>query len=122
MVAIRTLTVVLTYAIGLCGALPLFPWLTPFPRLILAAGLIIGLWQDRRGSWELKPWMQNIAIVPVFLYYALQFSRYNPIEPVTSVCWQLCWPSGWAEKKRFATVCRYTLFPCSAWPLPRSLI
>lgn len=85
MVAIRTLTVVLTYAIGLCGALPLFPWLTPFPRLILAAGLIIGLWQDRRGSWELKPWMQNIAIVPVFLYYALQFSRYNPIEPVTSV-------------------------------------
>lgn len=85
MVALRTLTVVLTYAIGLCGALPLFPWLTLFPCLILAIGLIIGLWQDRKGSWELKPWMQNIAIVPVFLYYALQFSRYNPIEPVTSV-------------------------------------
>jgi len=85
MVAIRSLTVILTYAIGLCGMLPLFPWLTTFPRLILAVGLISGLWQDRRGSWELKPWMQNIAIVPVFFYYALQFSRSNPIEPVTSV-------------------------------------
>jgi protein-glutamine gamma-glutamyltransferase len=85
MVAIRSLTVILTYAIGLCGMLPLFPWLTSFPRLILVVGLISGLWQDRRGSWELKPWMQNIAIVPVFFYYALQFSRSNPIEPVTSV-------------------------------------
>ncbi|NTW99793.1 MAG: DUF3488 domain-containing protein, partial [Geobacteraceae bacterium] len=85
MVAIRSLTVILTYAIGLCGMLPLFPWLTTFPRLILAVGLISGLWQDRRGSWELKPWMQNIAIVPVFFYYALQFSRFNPVEPVTAV-------------------------------------
>lgn len=85
MVAIRTLTTLLTYAIGLCGMLPLFPWLTPVPRVVLLLGCAAGIWQDRRGSWPLRPWMQNIAIVPVFLYYALQFSRSNPVEPVVSV-------------------------------------
>lgn len=85
MVAIRSLTLILTYAIGLCGMIPLFPWLTTVPRVILAAGLISGLWQDSRGSWRLKPWIQNAAIVPFFLYYALQFSRSNPAEPVVSV-------------------------------------
>lgn len=85
MVAIRSLTTILTYVIGLCGMIPLFPWLTTFPRVILVAGLLSGLWQDRRGSWPMKSWMQNVAIVPVFLFYALQFSRANPIQPVISV-------------------------------------
>ncbi len=85
MVAIRSLTSLLTYLIGLCGIIPLFPWLTMFPRAILVAGLLSGVWQDRRGSWPMRPWMQNILIVPVFLYYALQFSRANPTQPVISV-------------------------------------
>ena len=85
MVAIRSLAAILTYVIGLCGMIPLFPWLTTFPRVILVAGLILGLWQDRRVSWQLKPWMQNVAIVPVFFYYAIQFSRSNPVQPVISV-------------------------------------
>jgi len=65
--------------------IPLFPWLTMFPRGALVVGLIFGLFQDQKGSWQLKPWMQNIGIVPVFIYYALQFSRANPIQPVISV-------------------------------------
>ncbi|HEY5523165.1 MAG TPA: DUF3488 domain-containing protein, partial [Desulfuromonadaceae bacterium] len=85
MVAIRSLVAVLTYVIGLCGILPLFPWLKTFPRVILVVGLISGLWQDRKGNWPIKPWMQNVAIVPVFLYYAIQFSRDNPTQPVISV-------------------------------------
>lgn len=85
MIALRTLASLLTYVIGMCGMLPLLPWLTPFPRIILVAGLIAGVWQDRRGTWPLKPWMQNSAIVPVFFYYASQFSRANPIQPVVSV-------------------------------------
>ncbi|NTV48220.1 MAG: DUF3488 domain-containing transglutaminase family protein [Geobacteraceae bacterium] len=85
MVAIRSLTAILTYVIGLCGMIPLFPWLSAFPRVILIVGLLIGLWQDRRGEWLLKPWMQNVAIVPVFIYYALQFNRTNPAQPVISV-------------------------------------
>ena len=85
MVAIRSLTAILTYVIGLCGTIPLLPWLTTFPRVILVAGLLTGLWQDRRGTWAIKPWMQNSAIVPVFLYYAIQFSRSNPVQPVVNV-------------------------------------
>ena len=85
MIAIRKLTAILTYAIGCCGMLPLLPWLPTFPRLVLAGGIASGLWQEWRGIWQLKPWMQNAAIVPVFVYYAAQFSRSNPAEPVVSV-------------------------------------
>lgn len=85
MVSIRTLAGILTYVISFCGMLPLFPWLTTFPRLALALGLIFGVWQDYRGKWPVKPWIQNVAIVPVFLFFALQFSRANPIQPVVSV-------------------------------------
>lgn len=85
MVSIRVLTSILTYAIALCGVIPLFMWLGVSPRLILALGFIVGIWQDRRGDWQVKPWMQNSAIIPVFLYYAVQFSRSNPIQPVVSL-------------------------------------
>lgn len=85
MIAIRTLTTIFTAIIGLCGILPLFSWLTTFPRMILVVGLVFGIWQDYAGRWPVKPWMQNCAIVPVFLYYALQFSPENPLQPVISV-------------------------------------
>ena len=84
MMAISTLAAVLTYVISLCGIAPLFPWLTIFPRIFLIAGLLFGVWQDRKGSWRLKPWMQNGAIVPVFIFYFMQFSRVNPVQPVVS--------------------------------------
>jgi hypothetical protein len=85
MVAIKSLALIFTYLIGLCGIIPLAPWLITFPRAVLIAGLFLGLWQDRKGIWLLRPWMQNVLIVPAFLYYALQFSRANPIQPVVSV-------------------------------------
>lgn len=85
MVSINTLIAVLSYAIALCGSVPLFPWLDNAPRLILAAGMTAGVWQAFRREWSLKNWMFNAAIVPVFLYYALQFSRSNPVQPVVSV-------------------------------------
>jgi transglutaminase-like putative cysteine protease len=85
MASINTLISILSYAIALCGMLPLFPWLENVPRLIVVAGLAAGIWQAVRGPWLLKNWIFNVAIVPVFLYYALQFSRTNPVQPVVSV-------------------------------------
>lgn len=85
MAAIRSLTAAVTYTIGLCGILPIFPWLTTFPRIVLVAGLFLGLWHEVRAGWQPKSWMQNGAIIPVFCYYALQFSRNNPVDPVVSV-------------------------------------
>jgi transglutaminase-like putative cysteine protease len=76
---------VLSYAIALCGILPLFAWLSPAPRLVLVAGLAAGIWQDLRGSWPIKTWILNAAIVPAFIFYALQYSRTNPIQPVVNV-------------------------------------
>jgi transglutaminase-like putative cysteine protease len=75
----------LAYGIVLCGILPLFPWLETVPRLILAAGMAAGIWQDIRGVWPLKNWHCNAAIVPVFLFYAARFSHANPVQPVVSV-------------------------------------
>lgn len=85
MIAIKNLATVLSYIIGLCGVTPLFPWLTMFPRMVLLFGLITGLLQDFKGNWQIKPWMQNIVSTPIFIYYALQFSSNNPVQPVISV-------------------------------------
>ena len=85
MASIRSLTAVLSYAIALCGIIPLFAWLSPAPRVILLVGLAAGIWQDLRGSWPIRTWILNSAIIPVFIFYALQYSRTNPVEPVVSV-------------------------------------
>lgn len=85
MVSISSLIAILSYAIALCGIAPLFPWLAPAPRLALAAGMAAGIWQDRRSAWPVKNWLMNASIVPVFLYYAAQYSRANPLQPVVSV-------------------------------------
>lgn len=82
---LNLLIALLSYGIALCGIVPLFPWLEPAPRLILAAGMAAGIWQDLRRPWPLKNWVVNTAIVPVFLFYAVQFSRLNPVQPVVSV-------------------------------------
>jgi len=85
MAPLSSLTAILAYGIALCGIVPLFPWLETVPRLILAAGMAAGIWQDLRGAWPLKNWQCNAAIVPVFLFYAVQISRANPVQPVVSV-------------------------------------
>lgn len=85
MASIKSQIAALSYAIVLCGIVPLFPWLTGAPRAVLVAGMAAGIWQDFRGSWPIKNWVYNAAVVPVFLYYAIQYSRANPVQPVLSV-------------------------------------
>lgn len=85
MVSISTLIAILSYAIALCGIVPLFSWLPLAPRLALVAGMAAGIWQDHRGSWPIRNWLLNVAIIPVFLFYVAQYSRANPVQPVVSV-------------------------------------
>lgn len=85
MAKISTLIAFLSYAIALCGIVPLFPWLPDIPRYLLVAGLLAGIWQDVRGSWPLKNWLLNASLIPVFLYYAAQFSRSNIALPMVSL-------------------------------------
>lgn len=85
MIAVSSLIALFSYAVALCGIVPLFPWLTTAPRLLLAVGLAAGVWQSIRGTWPLKNWLLNAATVPVFLFYAAQFSRSNAVQPVVSL-------------------------------------
>lgn len=85
MIAIKSLAAIFTYIISLCGIIPIFPWLSPFPQGVLIVGFFAGLWQEKMAVWPIKPWMQNIAIIPVFVYYSFQFSYANAVQPVTSL-------------------------------------
>ena len=85
MVSSRRLASILCFLIALAGVIPIFAWLENFPRLVLAAGLILGVLQEFKGRWYLKNWQFNLTLVPVFIWYALQYSNRNPIQPVVSV-------------------------------------
>ena len=84
-ISLAGIIAVLSYAIALCGILPLFPWLTLLPRLLLVGGVLASLWQDRRGAWPLKSWMLNVSTLPLFFFYAVQFNRSNAVQPVVSM-------------------------------------
>ena len=85
MVSSSRLSSILCFIIALAGVIPIFAWLENFPRLVLAAGLVIGILQEFKGRWYLKNWQFNLTLVPVFVWYALQYSNRNPIQPVVSV-------------------------------------
>jgi len=84
MVSIKSLTALLSGAIVLCGLVPLFTWLPVPVRIVTAAGFAACIWQDMRGPWRLNPRFVTVAVLPVFLYYALQFNRLNAVQPVVS--------------------------------------
>lgn len=86
MVTTNRLIAYLSLAISLAGVIPLFSWLETFPRLIVVLGLAAAILQElRQGRWYVKNWQLNMALVPLFSWYILQYSRSNPIQPVVSV-------------------------------------
>lgn len=85
MVTSSRLVSILCFAIALAGGIPIFAWLELFPRLVFVAGLVIGILQEFKGRWYLKNWQFNLTLVPVFIWYTLQYSSSNPIQPVVSV-------------------------------------
>ncbi|MDK9717475.1 MAG: DUF3488 and transglutaminase-like domain-containing protein [Trichlorobacter sp.] len=85
MVTSSRLVTILCFAIAIAGVIPIFAWLELSPRLVFAAGLLIGILQEFKGRWHLKNWQFNLILVPVFIWYTLQYSSSNPIHPVVSV-------------------------------------
>ena len=85
MVSSSRLASILCFLIALAGVIPVFAWLENFPRLVLVVGLLTGVLQEFKGRWYLKNWQFNLTLVPVFIWYALQYSNRNPIQPVVSV-------------------------------------
>ncbi|MBV5350026.1 DUF3488 domain-containing protein, partial [bacterium] len=52
---------------------------------VIAAGLLLGITQELQGRWRLKNWQFNLTLVPVFIWYVIQYSHDNPVQPVVSV-------------------------------------
>lgn len=75
----------LGYGIALLGAGSLFPHLQLLPRLALLAGLAAGLYSERRAAPLIPHLALTGASILLFVWYAAQFSRANPIVPVVSI-------------------------------------
>ena len=57
MTAISSLIAVLSYAIALCGIMPLFQWLTIGPQSLLVICLAVGVAQDKMGRIPVPSWL-----------------------------------------------------------------
>lgn len=75
----------LGYGIALLGAGSLLPYLPLLPRLALLVGLAAGLYAEHRRSQLIPPLALTIISTALFLWYAAQFSRANPVLPVVSI-------------------------------------
>lgn len=82
--AIQKMIAALTYAIALCGVIPLFQYLDLFPKVVFIAAFCLGIRWDISGLHPLKPWLLNGAATVSLLWYAGRFSRANPAQPVVS--------------------------------------
>ncbi len=83
MVTISRLTTLLSFVIALAGLLPVWPWLELFPRLAASVGLLSGVLQEVRGRWRFKSWQAYLVLVLLSLWYIAQYSRSNPVLPVS---------------------------------------
>lgn len=75
----------LGYGIALLGAVSLFLHLPLLPRLVLLSGLASGLYAERRTTPLVPHLALTIGSILLFLWYATQFSRANPVVPVVSI-------------------------------------
>ncbi len=76
---------ILSFAIAFAGISPVFFWIEPFPRLIFVLGFLIGILQEKADRWRIKNLYFNLLLLPLFIWYLLQYSRNNPVQPVVSV-------------------------------------
>ena len=84
MLRIRSILNCLLYLAAIIGYLPLAPYLQPFPKIALPAAIIFAFFADRRGA-ELKGRAALLVSLACFIFYFLQFSRHNLVEPAANL-------------------------------------
>jgi transglutaminase-like putative cysteine protease len=84
MLRIRSILNLLLYSAAIIGYLPLAPYLQMFPRLALPAAVIYAAIADRHGR-ELKGRAALLVSISGFMFYFLQFSRHNLVEPAANM-------------------------------------
>lgn len=84
MLRLKTILNILLYAAALLGYLPLAPYLQTFPKIAIPAAIIFAAFADRRGA-VLRDRAALLVSIACFLYYILQFSRHNVVDPAANL-------------------------------------
>lgn len=85
MVHVKTVLDILALLTGLLGAAPLFPYLGRIPQFLFLAALVSVVFAVWKGLPPLRGWRATALTGVFFVYYALQFSRDNVVEPAANL-------------------------------------
>jgi transglutaminase-like putative cysteine protease len=85
MVHVKTVLDILAMLTGLLGTAPLFPYLGRIPQFVFPAALAFVVFTAWKGFQPLRGWRATALTGVVFVYYALQFTRYNLVEPAANL-------------------------------------
>lgn len=85
MIRIKTPLLFMAYAVSILGIAPLYLYLQPPAQLLLPAALIAGIYCDRRDRYPLGGRIATILTVAVFVYYLLQVSIQNLVDPMANL-------------------------------------
>ncbi len=81
MVPVKTILEILAIVTALLGTVPLFPYLGIVPQVTFPAALALAIISEKTGFPNLKGWRATTLTGIFFIYYALQISRDNVVDP-----------------------------------------
>jgi len=81
MVPVKAILEILAIATAILGTAPLFPYLGIIPQVAFPAALALAIISEKMGFPNLKGWRATTLTGIFFLYYSLQISRDNVVDP-----------------------------------------
>jgi transglutaminase-like putative cysteine protease len=85
MVPVKAVLDILALLAALLGMAPLFPYLGRMPRLLFPAAVLWAVLAGWKRFPPLRGWRATVLTGIFFLYYAVQFSRDNVVEPAANL-------------------------------------
>ena len=85
MVPVKTVLDILALLTALLGMAPLFPYLGRVPQLLFTTAVISAVVAGWKRFPPLRGWRATVLTGIFFMYYALQFSRDNVVEPAANL-------------------------------------
>lgn len=85
MVPVKTVLDILALLTALLGMAPLFPYLGRMPQLLFTTAVISAVVAGWKRFPPLQGWRATVLTGIFFMYYALQFSRDNVVEPAANL-------------------------------------
>jgi protein-glutamine gamma-glutamyltransferase len=85
MVHVKAVLDILAMLTGLLGTAPLYPYLGRIPQFVFTAALAFVVFTAWKGFPPMRGWRATVLTGGVFVYYALQFTRDNLVEPAANL-------------------------------------